>query len=220
MKDKSVLLIKRDNSVSIMYLTEEGAKDIELAISKWETQHIGEYLNHKVIDTELVPQDREFRNAWRYCPVKTFSVDLDHAKEIKKADFIAKRDKCLEELKGHLETSEFSEDYALGDVIKNNMKRVYNCIDDAALAKINNVEDLKRFEIGVLNESFDLDRLKKQKSTKKEAAVPKIDDLEMQIKSQKKDMDEALSAIKGFLQEIPAIKDAVNKLQQQTKGKK
>lgn len=57
------IIIKRsDGGVSILHLV--GGKDILSEIEKWKTTAPGEYISHREMDIEAIPQDRTFRDAW------------------------------------------------------------------------------------------------------------------------------------------------------------
>ena len=57
------IVIKRsDGGVSILRLLE--GKDALAEVEKWKTSAPGEYVSHREMDSEAIPEDRTFRNAW------------------------------------------------------------------------------------------------------------------------------------------------------------
>ena len=74
-------IIKTTDGIAIMNLV-EGA-DFDGALLKWKLVNPGKYISHRDMQDEVIPTDRDFRNAWTdTTPELTIDIDMVKARDI------------------------------------------------------------------------------------------------------------------------------------------
>jgi len=90
-------VIKTTNGVAIMSLV-EGA-NFDDALLKWKLVNPGKYISHRNMPDDVIPADRDFRNAWAdTTPELTIDIDMAKARAIHLENIRIKRNAELSKL--------------------------------------------------------------------------------------------------------------------------
>lgn len=90
-------VIKTTDGIAIMNLV-EGA-DFDDALLKWKLVNFGKYISHRDMPDEVIPTDRDFRNAWEdTTPDLVVDINMSKAREIHLKSIREKRNAELAKL--------------------------------------------------------------------------------------------------------------------------
>lgn len=86
-----------DGGVSILTMTDE-ATSLDGEIEKWKTTYPNQYVSHRDLQPEDLPESREFRNAWAdLSPTPELNIDLVKARDLALVELRSERDKALQQ---------------------------------------------------------------------------------------------------------------------------
>lgn len=175
-------------------------KIIELSIPK-------DALNIKVVDDSFIPEDREFRDAWKLNAQKKIEVDIDAAKEIKIKQLEVKKKERVQEIKEMMDKALSSGD----DVTYAELLAKQNSIlsVDDEINALNSLEQVKAMKPTKLEEKLDKSKLEAQIIKNVREKEQKLQDKEKQVNQKEAEFTGALAAISGFLQLLPAMNETL-----------